>query len=111
QSEISLLRTGTPTDANPLMISSTISVEEQQSGAPERLILIPTVSAVSINFAHAARTDLSPVKSFIPSSSIRRTTGCETRFRTIEPGSEISTTRPGNSPGIPSGDGLACGRP
>src|SRR5581483_5121808 len=106
-----MLLAGTPTDCTPEIISRTISGDEQHAGVPEGLILIPTTSLGPINFAHAAVTELSPVSSFIPCSSIWCTTGCETRLRTIEVGFEISTTRPGNNPGIPSGDGLPCGSP
>src|SRR5437867_13425789 len=72
---------------------------------------MPTTSVGSINLAHAARRERSPVSSFIPCSIMRPTTGCETRFRTMDFGSESSTTRPGNNPGIPSGDCLTCGNP
>src|SRR5256886_11468544 len=106
-----MLRTGTPTDCSPLMITRTISGEEQQAGAPEGLILTPTTSVGSINLDHASRSELSPVSSFIPCSIMRPMMGCETRFRTIDFGSDSSTTRPGNNPGIPSGECLACGNP
>src|SRR5437870_3734390 len=102
---------GTPTACRLPMISRIISGEEQQAGAPEGLILMPTTSVGSINLAHAARRERSPVSSFIPCSIMRPTTGCETRFRTMDFGSESSTTRPGNNPGIPSGDCLTCGNP
>src|SRR5580704_12724378 len=98
-----MLAAGTPADCTPLMISRTISGEEQQAGAPDGLILIPTMSAGSTNLAHAAEADFSPVNSFIPRSIMPRTTGCETRLLTIEFESWTSTTRPGNSPGIPFG--------
>src|SRR2546430_13852292 len=65
------LRAGTPTDCGPLMISRTISGEEQQAGAPEGLILMPTTSVGSINLAHAARSEPWPVRSFIPCSIMR----------------------------------------
>src|SRR6476660_9713244 len=99
-----MLLVGTPADWTPLMISRTISGDEQQAGAPEGLILIPTTSEGSTNLAQAAATDRSPVNSFIPRSIISRTTGCETRLRTMDFESVTSTTRPGNSPGMPSGD-------
>src|SRR3984893_1160740 len=105
------LRAGTPTDSTPLMISRTISGDEQQAGAPDGLILMPTISDDSTNLAHAAGTDRSPVNSFIPRSIMLRTTGCETRLRTMEFESWTSTTRPGNNPGIPSGEDLACRSP
>ena len=83
-----------------LMISRTISGDEQHAGAPDGLILIPTTSLGRINFAHASRADLSPVNSFIARSSIRPTMGCETRLRTMALSSRTSTTRPGSgSPG------------
>src|SRR6476620_5943312 len=99
-----MLLVGTPADWTPLMISRTISGDEQQAGAPEGLILIPTTSEGSTNLAQAAETDRSPVNSCIPRSIMSRTTGCETRLRTMDFESVTSTTRPGNSPGIPSGD-------
>src|SRR4029077_15942110 len=86
------------------MISLTISGDEQQAGAPDGLILIPTMSEGSTNLAQAAATECSPVNSFIPRSIIARTTCCETRLRTTELESVTSTTRPGNSPGMPSAD-------
>ena len=92
------------------MISRTISGEEQQAGAPDGLILMPTTSFGSINFAHAACADFSPVNSNIARSSMPCTIGCETRFRMMALGSRISTTRPGKSPGIPSGDGFVSGQ-
>src|SRR5438270_9394175 len=102
---------GTPTDSTPLIISRTISGEEQHAGAPEELILIPTTSLGSTNFAQAARTELSPVSSLSPRSIIFPTRGWETRLATIALGSEIWITRPGYKPGIPSGDGFANGAP
>ena len=78
--------------------------DEQQAGAPEGLILIPTMSEGSTNLAQAAATERSPVNSLIPRSIMARTTGCETRLRTMDFESVTSTTRPGNSPGMPSGD-------
>src|SRR6202021_2620400 len=87
------------------------SGEEQQAGAPEGLILIPTMSLGSTNLAHAACTDFSPVNSFIECSSIWRTIGWDTRLRTIAFDLRTATTRPGNSPGIPSGEGLKSARP
>src|SRR5436190_9428552 len=59
-----ILRAGTPTDCGPLMTSRTISGEEQQAGAPEGLILIPTTSVGSTNLDW-------PVRSFIPCSIMR----------------------------------------
>src|SRR5256885_8882120 len=106
-----ILLAGTPTDCTPEIISRTISGDEQHAGVPEGLILMPTTSLGSRNFAHAAVTELSPVSSFIPRSSMRCTTRCETRLRAMELGSEISITRPGNNPGIPSGEDLLCGSP
>ena len=50
-----MLPAGTPADWTPLMISRTISGDEQQAGAPEGLILIPTMSDGSTNLAQAAR--------------------------------------------------------
>src|SRR5919108_2893008 len=102
---------GTPTDSTPLIISRTISGEEQQAGAPDGLILIPTMSLGATNLAHAARIELSPVSSRMPRSIIRAITGCDTRLPTIASGENNSTTRPGNRPGIPSLDDLASGRP
>ena len=99
-----MLPAGTPADWTPLMISRTISGDEQQAGAPDGLILMPTISEGSTNFAQAAATERSPVNSFIPRSIMSRTTGCETRLRTMEFESVTSTTRPGNNPGIPSAD-------
>src|SRR2546423_12125127 len=101
-----MLCAGTPTSCNALIISRTSSGEEQQAGAPEGLILIPTTSVGSMNFNQAALTVLSPVSSFIPSSSMRRMIPCETRFPAMDRGSETCTTRPGNKPGIPRGEGL-----
>src|SRR6266480_6159746 len=101
-----MLRAGTPTDRTEAMISRTISGEEQQAGAPDGLILIPTISWGSTNLAHAACADCFPVSSFIACSSIWPTIGCETRLRTIEFGLWISITRPGKSPGMPRGDAL-----
>src|SRR5882724_1988851 len=86
------------------MISLTISGDEQQAGAPDGLILIPTISVGSTNLAQAAATEYSPVSSFMPRSIMERTTGCETRLRTMEFEWETSTTRPGNNPGMPSAD-------
>src|SRR5580765_7648858 len=99
-----MLLVGTPADWTPLIISLTISGDEQQAGAPEGLILIPTMSEGSTNFAQAAATERSPVNSVMPRSIMDRTTGCETRFRAMAFGLETSTTRPGNSPGMPSAD-------
>src|SRR6202008_1061865 len=90
-------------------ISLTQPGHEQHAGAPEGLILIPTTSVVSTNFAQAARTEDSPVSSFIPCSSIWRTMGCETRFRTMDRGSDTSTTRPGYNPGIPRSERFPSG--
>src|ERR1700739_1786038 len=101
-----MFRDGTPTDCNEEIISRTISGEEQQAGAPDGLILMPTTSFGSINLAHESFADFSPVNSFIAWSSKRRSTGRATRLRTIAFWSRTSITRPGNSPGIPSGDGL-----
>src|ERR1700681_681033 len=101
-----MLAAGTPTDLTEAMISRRISGEEQQAGAPDGLILIPTMSLGSTNFAHAACADFSSVNSFIACSSIWRTIDCETRLRTIAFGSRTSITRPGNNPGMPSGEGL-----
>src|SRR5271165_527982 len=107
-----MFRAGTPNDRTALIISLTSSGEEQQAGAPDGLILIPTTSFGSMNFASAACADGSPVSSFSPRSNISCTIGCETRFLTIDRLSAISTTRPGNSPGIPRGDfflhGASC---
>src|SRR5580704_8521582 len=102
-----ILRVGTPADSSPLMISLMISGEEQQAGAPDGLILIPTMSAGVTNFAQAAALLVSPVSSFIPRSSITLITGCETRLFTIERESNSSITRPGYKPGMRSGEGLA----
>src|SRR6266567_384311 len=101
---MTILPTDTPADRTPLMISLTISGDEQQAGAPDGLILIPTISEGSTNFAQAAAVERSPVNSFMPCSIMARTTGCETRLPAMEVGSETSTTRPGNSPGMPSAD-------
>src|ERR1700730_10124680 len=86
------------------MISLTISGDEQQAGAPDGLILTPTISEGSTNFVQAAATERSLVNSFMPRSILARTHGWETRLRTIEFESETSTTRPGNNPGMPSAD-------
>src|ERR1041384_4075523 len=96
---------GTPAASKPLTISRIISGDEQQAGAPEGLILIPTTSLGSMNLDHAARSELSPVNSFMPLSIIRATTGCDTRLATIACGDETCTTRPGYSPGMPNGEG------
>ncbi len=93
------------------MISRTISGEEQQAGAPDGLILIPTMSWGSTNFAQAACADFSPVNSCIACSSIWCTIGCETRFPTMAFRSRSSITRPGRSPGMPSGEALYSGKP
>src|SRR6266550_8345131 len=106
-----MLCAGTLTSCNALMISRTSSGEEQQAGAPEGLILIPTTSVGSMNFNQAALTVLSSVSSFIPSSSMRRMIPCETRFPAMDRGSETCTTRPGNKPGIRRGEGLKSFRP
>src|SRR6267154_447962 len=97
--------TGTPADCIPATISLTISGEEQQAGAPEGLILMPTMSFGSMNLLHASRTSCAPVNSHNARSSIRRMTGCETRLDTIAWGSATSTTRPGKSPGMRKGEG------
>src|SRR5256884_6599114 len=102
---------GTLRSCRALMISRTSSGEEQQAGAPEGLILIPTTSVGSMNFNQAALTVLSSVSSFIPSSSMRRMILCERRFPAMDRGSETCTTRPGNKPGIPRGEGLKSFRP
>src|SRR5438105_13415278 len=99
-----MLPTATPADRTPLMISRTISGDEQHAGAPDGLILIPTISEGSTNFAQAAATVRSPVNSFMPRSIMARTIGCATRLRTMDFESETSTTRPGNNPGMPSTD-------
>src|SRR3954469_4267432 len=99
-----MLPAGTPTDRTPSMISRTISGDEQQAGAPDGLILIPTMSEGSTNLAQAARNEGSPVNSFIPRSIIPRTTDCDTRLRTMDSEWLTSTTVPGNNPGIPSED-------
>src|SRR5438477_10913325 len=106
-----MLFAGTPTDCTPPTSSRTISGEEQQAGAPEGLILIPTTSAGSTNLAHAAGIELSPVSSLRPCSNMLLISACATRLRRIESGFETSTTRPGNSPGIPKGEGLVRCRP
>src|SRR5437899_8622639 len=106
-----MLLAGTPTDCTPPTISRMISGEEQHAGAPEGLILIPTTSAGPMNLAQAAGSELSLVSSFMPRSIMTLISGCATRLRAIALALETSTTRPGNSPGIPNGDGLTCGRP
>src|SRR3984957_4627071 len=93
------------------MISRRISGEEQQAGAPDGLILIPTMSPGLINFAQAACADFSCVSSFIAYSSICRTIGCETRLRAMALGFRTSITRPGNNHCMSKGEPLEYGRP
>src|SRR5438128_11973891 len=106
-----MLLAGTPTDCTPATISRMISGEEQHAGAPEGLILIPTMSAGPMNLAQAAGSELSLVSSFMPRSIMTLISGCATRLLAITLAFETSTTRPGIGPGIPTGDGLTCGRP
>ena len=63
-----------------------------------------TTSVGTKNFAQASFATDSPVSAFMPSSTIVRTAGCETRRLTSEPEWNTCTTRPGKRPGMPSGD-------
>src|SRR3989442_13921927 len=76
-----MLLAGTPTDCTPATISRMISGEEQHAGAPEGLILIPTMSAGPMNLAQAAGSELSLVSSFMPRSIMTLISGCATRLR------------------------------
>src|SRR5437016_8215242 len=78
-----MLLAGTPTDCTPATISRMISGEEQHAGAPEGLILIPTMSAGPMNLAQAAGSELSLVSSFMPRSIMTLISGCATRLRAI----------------------------
>src|SRR5215470_18006737 len=100
-----MLRAGTPTDWRDAIISRRISGEEQQAGAPDGLILRPTISCGSMNRAQASRPELAPVSSFMARLSIWPTIGCATRFLTMAFDSGTSTTLPGNKPGIPRAEG------
>src|SRR5438876_7353155 len=71
-----MLLAGTPTDCTPATISRMISGEEQHAGAPEGLILIPTMSAGPMNLAQAAGSELSLVSSFMPRSIMTLISGC-----------------------------------
>src|SRR5207244_2984284 len=73
-----MLLAGTPTDCTPATISRMISGEEQHAGAPEGLILIPTMSAGPMNLAQAAGSELSLVSSFMPRSIMTLISGCAT---------------------------------
>src|SRR5437773_10437387 len=108
---MTMLLAGPPTGRTPVTIARMISGEEQHAGAAEGLVLIPTMSAGPMDLGPAAGSELSLVRSFMPRSIMTLISGCATRLRAIALALETSTTRPGNSPGIPNGDGLTCGRP
>src|SRR5207237_814020 len=84
-----MLLAGTPTDCTPATISRMISGEEQHAGAPEGLILIPTMSAGPMNLAQAAGSELSLVSSFMPRSirqlqSVKSIAQATLRFRRFQ---------------------------
>ena len=91
------------------MISRTNSGEEQHAGAPDGLILIPTTSFGSTNFANAAVVEFSPVNSFSPRSQHLVYHRLGDSVSRNARASATSTTRPGYNPGMPNGDFFAKG--
>ena len=86
------------------MTSRSKGIDVTVPGTPDGFTLMATMSDGTKNFAQASFDTDSPVRAFMPSSTITRTAGCETRRSTSEPAWCTCTTRPGKSPGMPSGD-------
>ena len=101
-----MFRAGTPTDCTAAMISRMISGEEQQAGAPDGLILMPTMSLGSMNFAQASREDVLARQFFHrplehTAHNRLRNAIARDRIRVVD-----LDDPSGKNPGMPSGEGL-----
>ena len=78
---------GTPTALSAWMTSRTSGIEVTVPGVPDGFTFMATTSDGSKNLAQASFATDSPVSAFMPSSTISRTAGCETRRLTMRAGS------------------------